>query len=188
MGLYVEAGEKFKHCLSQDKALTKEQRSAVVDAVVEAMESGPPIEFGPLIAWCESLSRRQGDAEDVVLDGDDLSLDSIVIKMPPLQRGAVAQGGFLRHGMSHLDELRRKECVAYLMAHGMDDSVVRFYVRHRLLEDACQYIHARQVRVVPCRRVVAVSVVDWLILWHCFFFLVSNDVFTWRVVVLWRCR
>ena len=141
LGKYSEAKEKFGYCLVTvtDTVIHSETANKLVNEIIQVLERGDTIsDANSLRQQYLKLvnSSKRKTVEEINKEQTSNSTNS-VINSPQRVKSFV----------SSLDSSRLMQCIYYLKKYGSAKSLIRFWIKHGLLEDACQYIFNTQLPV-----------------------------------------
>jgi len=143
MGTYEDAKEKFKHTLVPFKENVQGTNLRLLNNIIEALEGGEPLETddvktlqGHLTRSLNSLSRT-GVMNG--LTGGDVPKEysDEMVRLRKTTRGRQIERV---SNYSTLDTERLRHCVYYLTTYGPPKLLVSFYVKHGLLDKACEQV------------------------------------------------
>eukprot|EP01117_Protostelium_nocturnum_P015330 TRINITY_DN5935_c0_g1_i1.p1 TRINITY_DN5935_c0_g1~~TRINITY_DN5935_c0_g1_i1.p1 ORF type:complete len:1897 (+),score=781.85 TRINITY_DN5935_c0_g1_i1:251-5941(+) len=142
IGKYTEAKEKFNSCLtsSEHSRNTSVDLNELLNDIISTLESPNPPEPDGLREWHTSLSQTKHKSMRIASEHNDLSMESYLSALNMGNTKSELVKGSKRTYQSPLDGARLMQCIFYLSKYGTPEMLVRFWMRHQLLEDACRYM------------------------------------------------
>uniref|UniRef100_A0A6B2L006 ZFYVE26-like TPR repeats domain-containing protein n=1 Tax=Arcella intermedia TaxID=1963864 RepID=A0A6B2L006_9EUKA len=156
IGKYNEAKEKFRYCMTptvkeeNTEAKISSPRNplpsnhSILHKIITVLESGAPSKQRELITKYNELKNRIKKPQTARTDPS--SPKSAFSFSPSPKQNLIKQHS--------LDTSRYMQCMYYLQCYGTPDDLVKFWLRHNLIEDALRYILNAQLDVTVFQTVI----------------------------------